>query len=76
MTSAHSQEGFENWHPLRKLRSKHGVTQAELANLSQVAKRTISSIEQSNLAPRYRTRRKLLRALEVSFAEHQDIFGP
>lgn len=62
-------------HPLRMARATRDLTQVELGKASGVASRTISLIERGSRAPRNPTRRKLLRALNIPFTEHESIFG-
>ena len=61
---------------LRELRRERGWTQRRLARLARVSARTVCSIERGDHAPHATTRRKLLRALKLSWEDHERVFGP
>jgi len=61
---------------LAELRSARGLTQEELARLSGVARSTIGKIETGRQIARPGTRRRLCKALKLSFRRHAEVFGP
>lgn len=61
-------------HPLVLEREIRGLTQIDLANLAKVALRTICNIEHGHSKARYYIRRRLLKALDIPFSEHQRVF--
>jgi DNA-binding XRE family transcriptional regulator len=63
-------------HPLRDIRVKRYLTQAQLAFKAKVALRTIHAIEARAVVPRYNVRRAILQALRIPFDQHEAIFGP
>ncbi len=63
-------------HPLLTLRIERGWSRKELARHANLHLSTIAYIESTGHAPRYPTRRGILLALDVPFAEHKRIFGP
>lgn len=54
---------------LKELRAKAGMSQYRLAQVSGVAKQTISQLEKGDTDPAWETVRKLARALGVSISE-------
>ena len=64
-----------NGSALRTLRLERGFTQESLERRSGVARRTISYIECGHVSPRAPTRKKLLAALRVDWAEQRSVFG-
>ena len=60
---------------LRELRRERGWTQPELARRARVSARTVYAIEHGDVAPHAATRRKLLRALGLTWEDHVRIFG-
>jgi len=63
-------------HPLAILRLKHGLTQADLARRAKMSPSTIANIEIRRVVPRYRTRKRILDTLGISFFENQkEIFN-
>ncbi len=62
-------------HPLRTRREAACLSQIALAVQAGVSLRTISAIERWEYIPRSRTRRKILKVLEIPYREHYEIFG-
>lgn len=70
-------------HPIREARHRKGWTQLVLAQRAGVALRTVHSIEKwhssgtgkkPHLNPRVDVRRRLLKALDVPFEQHIEMF--
>jgi len=60
---------------VREVREHRLMTQAELARKARVALRTIHSVEKG-MKCRLQTKRKLLSALEMLFADRDQVFPP